>query len=167
MLGDGGRPGTEGVRNRFSRTFSLYDDPDTQSQVLRFIFGRTGTSVYFLNQGRFQRKKMGKCENFSISHQPPSPQFGNSMFLKRKKNNGLFCIWGPLGTFLFFTFFFSHFFGGIMVDRKGNGWPPPPRRENSHFIPFSLTFLQNEHSGTQNKINLKWSNWSDNTSPLL
>jgi len=33
VLGDGGRPGTEGVRNRFSRTFSLYDDPDTQSQM--------------------------------------------------------------------------------------------------------------------------------------
>ena len=28
-----------------------------------------------------------------------------------------------------------------------------------------LFFSQNEHSGTQSKINLKWSNWSDNTSP--
>ena len=31
VLGD--RSGTDGIRNRFSRTFSLYDDPDTRSQV--------------------------------------------------------------------------------------------------------------------------------------
>ena len=43
---------------------------------------------------------------------------------------------------------------------------PSPCGKNSHFIPFSLIFfLQNEHSGAQNKIYLKWSNWSDNTSP--
>jgi len=33
VLGDTGRSGTEGIRNRFSRTFSLYDDPDTRSQI--------------------------------------------------------------------------------------------------------------------------------------
>ena len=34
-------------------------------------------------------------------------------------------------------------------------------------IEYSLSFLwlQNEHYGAQNKINLKWSNWSDNTPP--
>ena len=76
MLGDGGRPGTEGVRNRFSRTFSLYDDPDTQSQVLRFIFGRTGTYVYFLSQGRSQRKK--KSENVRIFPNPPNLGVGDA-----------------------------------------------------------------------------------------
>jgi len=33
VLGDTGRSGTDGIRNRFSRTFSLYDDPDTRSQM--------------------------------------------------------------------------------------------------------------------------------------
>ena len=37
VLGDTGRSGTEGIRNRFSRTFSLYDDPDTRSQVGRTL----------------------------------------------------------------------------------------------------------------------------------
>ena len=32
---------------------------------------------------------------------------------------------------------------------------PPPQAKNSHSIPFSLIFLQNEHSGSQNKIKLK------------
>ena len=55
-----------------------------------------------------------------------------------------------------------HFLGGIMV------WPPHyftvflwqwvpsprPHGKNSHFFPFSLTFLQNEHSWTKSKIYL-------------
>ena len=39
--------------------------------------------------------------------------------------------------------------------------PTPSCGKNAHFIPFSKNLLQNEHSGPQNKINLKWSNWSD------
>ena len=45
VLGDStGRSGTEGIRNRFSRTFSLYDDPDTRSQV-----SKTQTYSYVLH----------------------------------------------------------------------------------------------------------------------
>ena len=42
-----------------------------------------------------------------------------------------------------------------------------PSSKKFPLYPVLFDFLQNEHSGTQNKINLKWSNWSDNTSPLL
>ena len=52
-----------------------------------------------------------------------------------------------------------------MGGRIGDPPSPTPWGKNSHFILFSFTFLQNDQSGTQNKINLKWSNWSDNTSP--
>ena len=109
MLGDGGRPGTEGVRNRFSRTFSLYDDPDTQSQVLRFIFGRTGTSVYFLNQGRFQRKKMGKCENFS--------QVGDTPPIKMLTGNGT-KRWRWLGLVMALSICIGNIFSSRLSDRK-------------------------------------------------
>ena len=51
MLGDTGRSGTEGIRNRFSRTFSLYDDPDTRSQVSTAqFFGRTGLKAITKHQ---------------------------------------------------------------------------------------------------------------------
>ena len=45
--------------------------------------------------------------------------------------------------------------------------PTPLKRKIPTLSRFVWFFLQNEHSGTQIKINLKWSNWSDNTSPLL
>ena len=81
--------------------------------------------------------------------------------------NGLFCILGPLEHFWFSQK--CYFLVGIMVDRSGNGWPTPPHPpcEKNPTVPFSLNFLQKKHSVTQNKINLKWSNWSDNTSSLL
>ena len=103
-------------------------------------------------------------------------EYGTLPNKKKRENVGFFPKSGtslPLPPFLephvCEKFWFSqkcYFLGGIMVSRSGNGWPPPWEK-NSHFIPFSLIFLQNEHSGTKNKINLKWSNWSDNTSPLV
>ena len=51
----------------------------------------------------------------------------------------------------------------MLVGMILNWSDPPPQAKISHFIPFCLIFLQNEQSGTQNKIYLKWSNWSDNT----
>ena len=58
-----------------------------------------------------------------------------------------------LGTILVFTKMFTFWVVSWFVE-VGMG-DPPPQAKNSHFIPFCLIFLQNKHSGTQNKINLK------------
>ena len=50
-------------------------------------------------------------------------------------------------TFLVFT--------KMLVEVGMDDPPPTPCGKNSHFFPFSLICLQNDHSGTQNKINLK------------
>ena len=61
-----------------------------------------------------------------------------------------------------------HFWVVLWFVEVGTGDPTPPlKRKIPTLSRFVIFFLQNEHSGTQNKINLKWSNWSDNTSPLL
>ena len=46
-------------------------------------------------KGRSPKKITGKCGNFSQvgGPPPPSPLFGNDMFVKKKY--GLFCISGP------------------------------------------------------------------------
>ena len=80
---------------------------------------------------------------------PPSPQFRNPMFLRENK------LWfilhfRTLGTFLVFTKMFT-FWVVLWLEEVGMGDPPPLREK----FPFSLNFLQNEHSGTKNKINLK------------
>ena len=59
-----------------------------------------------------------------------------------------------------------HFWVVLWFVEVGTGDPTPPlKRKIPTLSRFVIFFLQNEHSGTQNKINLKWSNWPDNTSP--
>ena len=110
------------------------------------------------------KKKTGKCGNFSKTRTPPPPPSLGMPCLWRKK---LWVIleFRTLETFLFFTKMFTFWVVLWLVEVGMDDPPPTPCGKNSHFFPFSLICLQNDHSGTQNKINLKWSNWSDNTSP--
>jgi hypothetical protein len=58
VLGD--RSGTDGVRNRFSRTFSLYDDPDTRSQISSIAkkeeSSKEATSTYSNGYSRYSSR---------------------------------------------------------------------------------------------------------------
>jgi len=61
VLGDStGRSGTEGIRNRFSRTFSLYDDPDTRSQISSIAkkeeSSKEATSTYSNGYSRYSSR---------------------------------------------------------------------------------------------------------------
>ena len=57
-----------------------------------------------------------------------------------KKNYGLLCISGHLGTFLVFTKMFTFWVVLWFVEVGMGDRPPPPQGKNSHFIPFSLIF---------------------------
>ena len=60
-----------------------------------------------------------------------------------------------LGTFLVFTKMFT-FWVVLWFVEVGTGDPTPPlKRKIPTLSRFARFFLQNEHSGTQNKINLK------------
>ena len=116
--------------------------------------------------GTLPKKKNGKRWEFFPSGGPPPPPPCLGMTRLWKKNMVYFAFQDLRNIFGFHKN--VHFWGAIMVCRSGHGWHPHPLKWKiptlSRFLWF---FLQNEHSGTQNKINLKWSNWSDNTSPLL
>ena len=83
------------------------------------------------------QKQNGKMWDFFPSRGSPSlsPHFWNPMFVRN------------------FGFHENvNFWVVLWLVEVGMDDPPPPCGKNSHFIPFSLFFLQNELSGTQNKI---------------
>ena len=72
---------------------------------------------------------------FSKSETALFPQFGNPMFV-REKNYGLFCILGPLGTFLVLTKIFT-FWVVLWFVEVGMGDPPLWREKIPTFHVFS------------------------------
>ena len=99
------------------------------------------------------KKITGKCGNFSQVWDPPSPQFGNPMFV-RKKIMVYFAFQDLRNIFGFQKN--VHFWVVLWFVEVGTGDPTPPRKRKIPTLSrFVIFFLQNEHSGTQNKINLK------------
>ena len=84
---------------------------------------------------------------------PHSLQFGNPMFV-REKNMVYFAFQDLRNIFGFQKN--VHFWVVLWFVEVGTGDPTPPlKRKIPTLSRFVIFFLQNEHSGTQNKINLK------------
>ena len=115
-------------------------------------------------KGTSATKTNGKMWEFFPSRGPPLPVW--EPHVCEKKNMVYFAFQDLRNIFGFQKN--VHFWVVLWFVEVGTGDPTPPRKRKIPTLSrFVIFFLQNEHSGTQNKINLKWSNWSDNTSPLL